>query len=106
MNNPQDYVVRIVELLPVYEGKSDVNVYLEKIELVRPQIQAADSAFFLTLLKLKLGGPAADHIAAVNCPTVEDFSDALRDRFQFLRRVENYLVQLGNSTPRPKRENV
>lgn len=95
MNNAQEYIVSIVELLPAYDGKSDVNVYLQKIELVRPQIPDASLPFFLTLIKLKLEGTAATHIAGINCPTVEIFSDALRDRFQFLQRVENYQVQLA-----------
>lgn len=102
MNNQA--IMKLTEFLPVYDGSStsDVEIFLQKIQLIVPQIPNAEVPFFLTLLKLKLSGAAAEFMAGENCPDIITFTTLLRDRFQLLRKPENYHAHLSQMHQYPK----
>lgn len=88
-------IMKLTEFLPSYDGSTDVEIFILKINLILPQVPEADRPFFLTLLKLKLNGTAADYIAAQVCADVLAFIDLLRDRFQLIKKPEIYQTQLS-----------
>lgn len=87
-------VMKLTEFLPIYDGSSEVELFIQKINLLLPQIPVVHLPFFLTLLKLKLQGTAAKFISGQICNTLAQFTDTLRDRFQILKKPENYHSQL------------
>ena len=95
-------IMKLTEFLPYFDGNSDVEIFLQKIQLISPQIPAAELPFFLTLLKLKLNGTAAAFMSGEDCPDIDTFSTLLRDRFQLLRKPETYQAQLTQMRQQPK----
>lgn len=96
----QTACMKMVDLLAPYSGATDVEVFIQKIDLISPQVAQADQPVFLTVLKLKLEGTAADYMREEVCPDLDTFIDLLRDRFQLLSKPEVYQAQLANSSPK------
>lgn len=88
-------IMKLTEFLPAFDGSTNVETFTQKIDLISPQVPLADQAFFLTLLKLKLTGTAADHFENLVCNDLITYKDQLSERFRILKKPESYQAELS-----------
>jgi hypothetical protein len=80
---------KLVESLQSFDGSTNIELFINEINLILPHVAQADHPILLTLLKLKLEGPAAEYIANKDCTTIQSFQTMLREYFFESIRLSN-----------------